>query len=288
MDSSPNAEHIQVWNEIIAPKFTRFRDVFVQAALQHSLVALQEFPMPWGARVLDVGCGFGETSIDLAYRVGSSGRVVGIDCMHAPIETARADARRAGLPNVRFIVGDAQIHSFDPVFDVCFSRFGTMFFASPMAALANLRRALVPGGRLLMIVWRALDDNPYMLIPRQVALAHLPPHDDCAPSCGPGPFSMANRETVTEILLGSGYVDIAFRRVDVEMLAGETVEDAVAMAVAVGPAGEIVREAGMEGQKKLPLIETELRSVFGRHLRKKGVLLGSSSWVITASKPLLG
>jgi ubiquinone/menaquinone biosynthesis C-methylase UbiE len=287
MNSSPNADHIQVWNDIIAPKFTRFRNVFVEAALQHSRLALEELTIPWGARVLDVGCGFGETSIDLACRVGSSGRVVGIDCMRMPIETARADATRASLSNVQFVVGDAQTHAFDPVFDVCFSRFGTMFFCSPVAALTNLRRALVPGGRLLMIVWRTLDDNPYMRIPKQVALEHLPPHDERAPSCGPGPFSMAHREAVTEMLHRSGYVDVAFRRIDVEMSAGETVEDAVAMALAVGPAGEILREAGPEGEKKLPLIETELRSVFGRYLRDNGVFLASSSWAITASSPVL-
>ncbi len=282
---SPNREHIRIWNDVIAPKFTRFRKVCVAAAEAHSRLALESFAIPWGGRVLDVGCGFGDTTLDLARRVGSSGHVLGIDCSHGLLEIARADRLRSGLRNVELVDGDAESHSFTPDFDVCFSRFGTMFFRNPVAGLRNMRRALVPGARLLMIVWRGLEDNPFMRLPKRVALAHLPAHSSEAPSCGPGPFSMADRETVTEMLSSAGFVDVDFRRMDLEVTAGDTVENALAFALALGPAGEIVREAGQRGEAKLPLIEAELRAVFVRHLRDEGVFLGSSSWAITATNP---
>ena len=150
-----------------------------------------------GERVLDVGCGFGETTIALARATGSA---LGIDCCEPFLAVGRADAARAGVGGAGFQLADGQTVQFEQPFDVCFARFGTMFFVNPAAAMANLRRATRPGGRLLMIVWRRIEDNAPFWMAKQIARRHLPPPADEAPSCGPGPFSMADSQTTGAVL----------------------------------------------------------------------------------------
>jgi SAM-dependent methyltransferase len=281
-EASPNAEAIGVWNEILVPKFTRFRRVFAEASAPHSAEALRRHPVQPGDHVLDVGCGFGETTTDLARAVGPTGSALGIDVGEGFIETARADAARAGVGNVRFQLADAQIERFEPTFDVCFSRFGTMFFANPAAALANLRRAMKPGGRLLMVVWRRIEDNAWASLSKQVARRHLPPPADEAPSCGPGPFSMADADTVKAVLAAAGWQAPAFERIDADFTLGATVEDAIAFQLSIGPAGEIVRDAAALGEAKHPAIVAELAEQLGPLAGPRGVVVRASSWCVTA------
>ena len=280
--ASPNAEHIAVWNEILVPKFKRFRRVLVDGLGAHSRLALKRVPPRAGERVLDVGCGFGETSTELARAVGPKGSVLGIDVCEDFLEIARADAAAVGLTSVTFQVADAQTARFPTRFDLCFSRFGTMFFQNPAAALGNLRRAVSPGGRLMMLVWRRLDDNEWAALPKQIVRAHLPPPSEEAASCGPGPFSMGAPDTVRAILGAGGWQDIQLQPIDAAMTIGDTVDEAIAFALALGPAGEVVREAGELGQTKRRGIEDALRAQFERHLTDRGVLLGAGSWCVTA------
>ncbi|HEY2594088.1 MAG TPA: methyltransferase domain-containing protein [Chloroflexota bacterium] len=261
------------------PKFTRFRRVLADGFSVHSQRALQMHPVRQGERVLDVGCGFGETTIELARMTGSA---LGIDCCDPFLAVGRADAARAGVTGAAFELADGQTAKFQQPFDVCFARFGTMFFTNPAAAMANLRRALRPGGRLLMIVWRRIEDNSPFWTAKQVARKHLPPPADEAPSCGPGPFSMADSDTVGAILKSAGWSDVAFERVDADIWMGDTVEDVLAFQVAIGPAGEIVRDAGALGEEKRPLIVEELRETLTRFQRPGGVFMPTSSWCVTA------
>jgi len=277
--ASPNAEAIGVWNEILVPKFTRFRKVMVEGFAGHSQAALARHPVHAGERVLDVGCGFGETTIGLARVTGSA---LGIDCCEAFLDVARADAARAGVAGATFQTVDAQVARFEPSFDVCFSRFGTMFFVNPAAAMKNLRLALRPGGRLLMIVWRRIEDNDGFHLAKQIARAHLPPPPDQAPSCGPGPFSMASEATTRAVLAAGGWTEVAFDRIDAPICVGDTVDAAIDFQLAIGPAGEVVREAGPLGEEKRPLIIDELRSALAPYATAGGVIMPSSSWCVTA------
>jgi ubiquinone/menaquinone biosynthesis C-methylase UbiE len=277
--NAPNAEAIGVWNEILVPKFTRFRRVLADGFSVHSQRALAMHPVRQGEWILDVGCGFGETTIELARATGSA---LGIDCCEPFLAIGRADAARAGVAGAAFRLADGQTAQFEKPFDVCFARFGTMFFINPAAAMANLRRATRPGGRLLMIVWRRIEDNAPFWAAKQIARQHLPPPPDEAPSCGPGPFSMADSQTVGAILKAAGWSEVVFERVDADIWIGDTVDDALAFQLAIGPAGEIVRDAGALGEEKRPIIIEELRGTLERFQTPNGVLMPTSSWCVTA------
>ncbi len=284
MNATPTTP-IEVWNDIIAPKYIQFRHILVGGLAIHGQLALAKAGPSRGECVLDVGCGLGDSTLDLATRVGPEGRALGVDCCESFLEFGKEAAAAAHAANVVFENADAVTKVFAPEFEFGFSRFGTMFFASPVAALRNIRSALKPGGRLLMVVWRTLDDNEWMGLAKRIALKHLPPPDEQAASCGPGPFSMASETLVSEILQAAGYSDIQFERNDVRVVVGKTLEDAINFQLAMGPAGEIVREAGVLGEEKRPVIVEELRALLAPFVTPEGVMMGSSSWAVRARNP---
>ncbi|MCH9013018.1 MAG: class I SAM-dependent methyltransferase [Proteobacteria bacterium] len=280
-----NTEFVDFWNEILVPKFVKYRHILVGGLTHHSAKIFPSLNVHEGERALDVGCGFGDTAIQLAQRVGPSGSVLGIDCCAAFLETARKDAAAAGVDNVRFVEGDAQFYPFEPEYDFCFSRFGTQFFENAVVGLKNMRRALKPGGTMTMIVWRAIEDNPWLGLPKEIVLKYLPPSGEDARTCGPGPFSMANQEMVTKQLEIAGYDGIEFERIDAPLMAGNSPEDAVGFQLAVGPAGEVYREAGAEAKRRHGEIEAALLTELGRYANAEGIVMDSSSWKITARNP---
>ena len=210
---------------------------------------------------------------------------MGIGCCGAFLDLARDDAATAGVGNVTFVEGDVQKVAFEPVHDFCFSRFGTQFFENPVAGLKNMRASLRPGGVMTSIVWRSIDDNPWLGLPKEIVLQILPPPGEDAETCGPGPFSMADQEMVTKQFEIAGYTDIRFERVDAPLMVGNTLDDAVGFQIALGPAGEVVREAGDEAVRKQEEIETALKSALKQYETAEGVMLESSSWVIRARNP---
>jgi SAM-dependent methyltransferase len=279
--TSPNADTIEHWNDVLFAKFERFRDVFVPAGDAHSRGPLARAGLAPGMRALDVGCGFGETTLQIARLVEPGGSVVGTDATAPFLAIARADAHAAGITNATFQVADAQIAHFEPEFDLAFARFGTMFFADPVAGMRNVGMALVPGGRLLMVVWRPLEDNEWMSFAERIARKHLPGE---APADGPGPFSMADADVVTAILGSAGYADVAFERTDARVRVGATVDEAIAFQLSLGPASSILRDAGDEGRAKRAAIEDDLRATIERHARPDGVWMNTSSWAVTARR----
>ena len=280
-----NTEFVDFWNEILVPKFTKYRHVLVGGLTHHSAKIFPSLEVHEGDRAVDVGCGFGDTAIALAKRAGPSGSVLGIDCCEAFLEIARGDAAAAGVDNVEFVEADVQFYPFEGEFDFCFSRFGTQFFENPVAGLKSMRRALKPGGTMTMIVWRGIEDNPWLGMAKEIVLRFLPPPGDDARTCGPGPFSMANQDMVTKQLEISGYTGIAFERVDAPLMVGNSPDDAVGFQLALGPAGEVFREAGEEAESKRAEITAALTAELGKYETGEGVVLPSSSWVITARNP---
>jgi len=274
--SPDDTAFVRFWNEVLAPKFIRFKHVLVGGLSQHSEAIFPSLPVRKGDRVLDVGCGFGDASIKLADLVGPEGEVVGIDCCDTFLDYARREA--AGRSNVSFIRGDAEIALPTNQYDFVFARFGTMFFANPVAGLRNMRKALRPGGRMVHIVWRARTDNPWLSMAKEVVLRFLPEPGADAQTCGPGPFSMSDEATVRQMMTIAGYQQIEFRRVDAPVMIGNDVADAIAFQLAIGPAGEVFREAGQEAEAKRAQIEAALAEAIKRQKTSaQGIVMDSSS-----------
>ncbi len=281
-----SAEYVDFWNEILVPKFIKYKHILVDGLTHHSAAIFPSLPVKEGDRVLDVGCGFGDTAILLAERVGEQGKVVGVDCCEAFLDYGRHESARLGVANVSFVEADVLVHPFAPVYDFVFSRFGTMFFANPVAGLRNMRMALKPGGTMTHIVWRTRDDNPWLSMAKQVVLNFLPAPGEDARTCGPGPFSMADESTVTKMMEIAGYDDIRFERVDAPVLVGRTVRDAIDFQLALGPAGEVFREAGAEAEAKRDEIEAALaEAIEAQKVEADGIVMDSSSWVISGRNP---
>jgi ubiquinone/menaquinone biosynthesis C-methylase UbiE len=281
-----DTEFVRFWNEVLAPKFIRFRHILVGGLTHHSAAVLPKLRVNAGDRVLDVGCGFGDTVIELARIVGPQGEVTGIDCCDAFLDIAREELNRTDLRNVRFVRGDAEVALPDEAVDFVFARFGTMFFTNPMAGLRNMRKALRPGGMMTHIVWRARADNPWLSMARDVVLDFLPPPLEDARTCGPGPFSMSDEARVRRMMEIAGYENITFERVDAPVLIGRNVADAIDFQLAIGPAGERFREAGSAAEVRRDEIVAALATAIDRQKRgPDGIAMDSSSWVISARNP---
>jgi ubiquinone/menaquinone biosynthesis C-methylase UbiE len=284
--ATANEEAIEAWNGVLFDRFVRFRDIVTAGLGAHGEAALEAHPPHLGERVLDIGCGFGDTSQRIAGLVGEAGSVLGVDVAERFIETARAEAEEAGTPNVEFMVADVEATEFENGFDYAFARFGTMFFANPVAAMRNVRKSLVPGGRLCMVVWRRKLDNEWMHRAELVVEEYVEePEESDEPTCGPGPFSMADADTTSHILLNAGFEGIALRRCDIPIEIGIDLDQAVEFATALGPAGEVIRLAGEDAERIRPQIEAALRQALADYETPGGVIASASTWIVSATAP---
>jgi SAM-dependent methyltransferase len=266
----------------------RYRDIVTTGLGAHGERGLRAHPPRPGDRVLDLGCGFGDTTRRLAELVGPEGEVVGVDAAARFIDVARREAAEAELANARFLVADVQASELDGAFDYAFSRFGTMFFANPVVALRNVRRALGPGGRLCMVVWRRKLDNEWLHRAERVVERFLTrPEATNEPTCGPGPFSMASADTTTDVLVRAGFEDISLHRCDVEIAIGADLDHAVEFVMELGPAGELIRLAGLEDEDLRSKIVAALREALADFQGPDGgaIRAPASSWAVGARSP---
>jgi SAM-dependent methyltransferase len=281
--SAENDELIQAWNGVLFERFLRFRHLVTPAFGGYSDAAFSSVPPKVGARILDVGCGAGDTSIELARLVGPDGIVVGVDAAERFIELAIRENKDKNLPNVRFEVKDAGSDDLGGPYDAVYSRFGAMFFPRPVEAFRNVRRAVTPDARLCLVVWRRLEDNPAFLLPTIAVkqLVEVPEEDpDVTPSSGA--FSLADADHVSDVLLRAGFARVAFERRDAPLLMGTTLDEAVEFAMAFGPAGETLRRAGTDGDRQKPAVSAALRRVLSEFASPQGVIAPSSAWIVTA------
>jgi SAM-dependent methyltransferase len=229
-----------------------------------------------GDHVLDIGCGTGQTTREAA-RAARTGSALGVDVRAPAIERARALARAEGLGNVSFECADAQRFRFPPEhFDLAVSRFGTMFFADPAAAFANIGRALRPGGRLVMLVWQASERNEWDVVIRRSLAAAAGP----APG-GADPFSLASPPAVTEILAAAGFTDAAFTDVREPVCYGPDVTAALGWVRGFTSTSEALE--GLEPAAAASAV-ARLRDALTAHLTDDGVWLASRAWLVTARR----
>ena len=282
-----NEEAISAWDGVLFDRWIKYRHIFVGGLAAHGDEALRLFPPQPGWRVLDVGCGLGDTTQTIAQEVGPSGEVVGVDAARRMLDIARAETGEMGITNARFAVCDVQRDPLGDGFDMAFSRMGTMFFANPVAALRNVRTALKPGAALVMVVWRRREDNPWVWEAQQVVEAMLGRPDEYdEPTCGPGPFSMAGADTTSDQLTYAGFVAPTFRRCDLPILLGADVEEALDIALALGPAAEIVRLWGDRMAHRHDEIRAALREVVAGFAQDDGsVRAMASTWIVSATNP---
>ena len=277
--AGPNAEQITYWNEQGGPKWVQLQEQLDHHLAPFGHVVMDRLALAAGERVLDVGCGCGETSLDLARRVGATGSVLGVDI--SSVMLARARERSRDVRNVAFAVADAQTHAFDAEsFDVIFSRFGVMFFQDPPAAFANLHRAVKSGGRLGFHCWKSFQENAFMTVPFFAALQHVPPPPPPVPNA-PGPFAFADPDRVRGILSGAGFAEIDFESRTDAMDVGATLDAAADYAIQMGPASIALRDASAETVAK---VRASVRDALAPHQTADGVRLGTSSWVVTARR----
>jgi SAM-dependent methyltransferase len=254
---------------------------------RRGLAALAPHP---GESVLDIGCGGGETVLDLVRAVAPDGTVVGIDLSAAVLAFAQRAAQgceqgyeqgyEQGCERVRFVQADAAVFPFEAAsFDAAFSRFGVMFFADPTAAFINIRRSLRPNGRLAFVCWRALEENPLDILPLEAASAHLPPQPAHDPDA-PGPFAFANPDRVRGILERAGFGEIDITAHDEQVGSGD-LDAMLAVCSRVGALGKILRENPELRAATLPAV----RSALAAHDGPDGVRLNAATWVVTARAP---
>ncbi len=285
--ASANQEAIEAWNGVLFDRFKQYRHIVAVGLAVFGEEAFRTDPPRPGDSVLDIGCGFGDSTQRLGEIVGADGRALGIDAAERFIDAAREEAAEAETENVEFAVIDLEVAEFDRRFDYAFARMGTMFFANPVAALRHVREAMNPGGRLCNVVWRQKIDNEWLYRAEQVVERFVEEDEDSdEPTCGPGPFSMANADTTSGILVSAGFEQIALRRCDLPMRLGVDLDEAIDVVKALGPAGEVLRLAGDDAKRLEPEIDAALREELAGFVEDDGAVWGSSSsWIVTARAP---
>ena len=277
-----NTDMKEYWNGAGGDKWVRFQetmDVHLLPFRQKAMAAANFSP---GEKALDVGCGCGDTSLEIARRVGSDGRVRGVDISEPILAHAKARASSMAAKTVEFTLGDAQSFPLEnAAFDVVFSRFGVMFFDDPTAAFGNLRQALRPDGRMAFICWQPLKDNEWINTPLQVVLNHVPTPSPPEPDA-PGPLSFGDPERVKRILADAGFSDVTVTGNYTPFAVGADIEEAVEFLMQMGPASGAITQAEADEATKSRIAD-DLRKALVPYDTGAGVAMNSASWIVTAT-----
>lgn len=275
-----NAEQIAYWNGPGGRHWAERQQRQDVVLAPVSAILLDRAGVKPGETVIDIGCGCGATSFDLAERVGAKGHVTGIDISTPMLERAR-ELAPPDAP-VEFVLADATAHPFAPHgADLLFSRFGVMFFAEPAVSFANMRKALRPSGRLAFACWRTPRDNPWMMFGLREAYKHVPKLPEVGPD-DPGPFSFASEERMRRILDEAGFAEIAMERADLalDIATGGGLEAALETILAIGPTSRALEDQPPE---KVATVVAAIRAALAAQVKGNAVPLGGSIWIVTTT-----
>ncbi len=270
---SSNDQQREYWNGEVADNWLKRLDHFERGlkGINDALMAFADLKP--GISVLDIGCGAGTTTEEIARRV-APGRVVGLDISHALIDAARA---RAGTA-ITFIESDASEYPFAPEFDLVFSRLGLMFFADPVASFANIRRALKPGGRLALLCWCPQSEICYLSQP-YLAARDLLPALDPTPDNEPGPFGLADPDRTAKILADAGWSAVRIERTTPPSLLGATPAAAAEQVMNMGPLARLLRQADDATKTK---VHARIVPILAQWQTPTGVEPPAACWLVEA------
>jgi SAM-dependent methyltransferase len=278
LGSGANAAQAAEWDGPAGAHRTKYAAVFDAETRPHNKRLRAAAGIAPRDRVLDVGCGTGQTTRDAA-RAAADGSALGIDLSAQMLDHARRLSAEEGLANVSFLQADAQVHRFPAAsFDVAISRFGTMFFADPVAAFGNIGHALCPGGRLVLMVWQARDRNEWTTAIREALAGDNPAPP---PTEGPNPFSLADPAVAGGILTAAGFAEISFTDVHEPVYYGPN--PAVAFGVVRGLRSTKDLLAGLAAGEAERALD-RLRATLAAHQAADGVLFDARTWIIAARR----
>ncbi len=276
----PNSEQIEYWNGQTGDKWVDAQEKLDPALEPVGIAVMDTVGVKRGERAIDLGCGCGATSLELARRVGPMGAVMGVDISTPMLRRAAERAAQENLDNASFINADASSYLFEKqAADLAYSRFGVMFFRNPVEAFTNIHGALKPGGRLGFVCWKPLAENQWTTLPRDIALRHVAPPEPPHPH-DPGPFAFADPDRVRGILgdAGFGSIDLADHRT--VMRNSGTVDEVTHFLTYFGPASRLLTDAD-DATKSA--VENDVREeVIARH-DGSGVSLDAAMWIVTAT-----
>ena len=276
---SANAAQIDYWNRTAGQTWVQYQEQLDRQIEPLGREGLKVLNPSVGERILDVGCGCGQTTLKIAETVEASGTVTGVDISAPMLAVARARPVLAGAAPPTFLECDAQTAELgEDVYDAIFSRFGVMFFSDPIAAFKNLHRALKPRGRLTFVCWRPFQDNLWMRLPMEAARPFLPAPTPTDPAA-PGPFAFADAERVRSILGRAGFTGISIQPFDMA-IGGSPLDQTVELTFRVGPLASILRE-----QPELrPDVEEAVKAAVSAYQTPQGVLMPAAVWIVSATK----
>lgn len=236
-----NADQEEFWGKSeMGKRWLTFEDQLDSLFTPVLDLVLDRAALEPGMRVMDIGCGTGASALLAAEKVGPQGQITGIDISEQFLDRARERKARARLGNLTFNFADAQVTEFEAGrYDAMISRFGVMFFSDPIAAFANLSRALKPGGLMTFAAWGSLSENPWFKLPHVAATNHLgqtPKVDRNAP----GPLAFHDRDRVTGLMSNAGLIEVQVEPVPLSLSGPQTVEEAALLCTRVGPAARVI------------------------------------------------
>jgi len=281
MKHSINFGMDEYWNGNGGQKWLSFQEFMDGFLMSFGRQAMNAAHIRQGDHVLDIGCGCGETSIDISRQVGSEGYVHGLDISGLLVDKAMANKALAEAKNITFHLGDAQKFNFDKALsDLVFSRFGMMFFDDPVAAFSNMRQALKVNGRLAFACWNSVKDNEWVRLSLDVVGRHLALPQP-AEIGEPGPFSLADPQRIYRILDDAGFSHIEIEQFNTPVIIGSKVEETCHFLTQMGPAGSVISEAEAD-ESIIANIFADLHEELMPHKTEKGVILNAAAWIVTA------